>query len=108
MGDFNIDLLNYESHHLTEEYINTMNSLSFQPMITKPTRITDYSATLIDHIFFNSLEYYTVSGNIIYDISDHLPNFVLIDNANIQNKSKKSSNVTIQIVTGTHLLKTSK
>ena len=52
MGDFNIDLLNYESHHLTEEYINTMNSLSFQPMITKPTRITDHSATLIDHIFF--------------------------------------------------------
>ena len=90
MGDFNIDLLNYESHHLTEEYINTMNFLSFQPMITKPTtRITDHSATLIDHIFFNSLEYYTVSGNIIYDISDHLPNFVLIDNANIQNKSKK-------------------
>ena len=52
MGDFNIDLLDYESHHLTEEYINTMNSLSFQPMITKPTRITDHSATLIDHFFF--------------------------------------------------------
>ena len=34
-------------------------------------------------------EYYTVNGNIIYDISDHLPNFVLIDNANIQNKSKR-------------------
>ena len=28
MGDFNIDPLNYESHHITEEYINTMNSLS--------------------------------------------------------------------------------
>ena len=54
MGYFNIDLLDYESHHLTEEYINTMNSLSFQPMITKPTRITDHSATLIDHFFFNS------------------------------------------------------
>ena len=48
-----------------------------------------YSATLIDHIFFNSLEYYTVSENIIYAISDLLPNFVLIDNANIQNRSKK-------------------
>ena len=89
MGDFNIDLLNYKSHHLTEEYINTMNSLSFQPMITKPKRITDHYATLIGHIFFNPLEYFTVSGNIIYNISDHLPNFVLIDNANIQNKSKK-------------------
>ena len=89
-GDFYIDLLNYESHHLTEEYINTMKSLAFEPMITKPTRITDHSATLIDHIFFNSLEYYTVSRNIIYGISDHLPNSVLINNAaNIPKNSKK-------------------
>lgn len=89
MGDFNIDLINYESHHLTEEYINTLNSFSFQPLIIKPTRITHHSATLIDNIFFNSLDHYTISGNIIYDISDHLPNFLIIDNAGISSKSRK-------------------
>ena len=29
--------------------------------------------------FFNSLEHFTISGNIIYDISDHLPNFLIFD-----------------------------
>ena len=34
---------------------------------TKPTRITEHSTTLIDNIFFNSLEYHTVSGNLVTD-----------------------------------------
>ena len=51
----------------------------FQPQILQPTRITDHSATLIDNIFFNSLEHFTISGNVIYDISDHLPNFLIFD-----------------------------
>ena len=89
MGDFNIDLLKYESHQLTEEFINTMNTFSFSPMITKPTRITDHSATLIDHIFSNSLDYYTISGNIIFDITDHLSNFLLIDNTFFHSKTNK-------------------
>ena len=44
----------------------------------QPTRITDHSATLIDNIFFNSLEHFTISGNLIYDLTDHLPNFLLV------------------------------
>ena len=28
--------------------------------------------------FFNSLEHLTLSGNIIYDLTDHLPNFLII------------------------------
>ena len=49
------------------------------PHILKPTRITGNSAPLIDNIFFNSIKYHTVSGNILTDISDHLPNFLIID-----------------------------
>ena len=41
--------------------------------------ITDHSATLIDNIFFNSLEHFAISGNIIYNIADHLANFLIID-----------------------------
>ena len=44
----------------------------------QPTRITDHSATLIDNIFFNSLEHFTISGNLIYDLTDHLPNFLVV------------------------------
>ena len=59
--------------------MNTMSSYFFTPHILKPTRITHHSATLIDNIFFNSLNYHTISGNLITDISDHLPNFLIID-----------------------------
>ena len=37
---------------------------------TEPTRITNHSSTLIDNIFFNSIEYQTVSGNFLYDLTD--------------------------------------
>ena len=79
MGDFNLNLLNFESHTPTDLFINTLATYCFQPHIIKPTRITDHSATLIDHIYFNSVEHATVSGNLVCDISDHLPNFLIIN-----------------------------
>ena len=51
MGDFNINLLNFEDCQLTEEFINTIVSYDFLPNILQPTRITDHTATLIDNIF---------------------------------------------------------
>ena len=78
MGDFNINLLNFDSHANTELFVNTMGSYNFYPQILKPTRITEHSATLIDNIFFNSLEYHTISGNLVTDIFDHMPNFFII------------------------------
>lgn len=79
LGDFNFNLLNYENHYHTEEFLNTLNSNFFEPHITKPTRVTDHTSTLIDNIFFNSIDYDCTSGNIIYNISDHLPNFLIIN-----------------------------
>ena len=78
LGDFNLDLLKFETHNPTNEFINILSSFCFQPHILQPTRITDHSKTLIDN-FFNSLEHFTISGNIIYDITDHLPNFLIFD-----------------------------
>ena len=79
LGDFNIDLLKFDSHPGSEELTNTLGSFSFHPQILKPTRITHHSATLIDNIFFNSLEHHTISGNILSGITDHLPNFIIIN-----------------------------
>ncbi len=46
-----------------------------------PTRITDHSATLIEHILVrhtpDTINNDIISGNIFTDITDHLPNFVL-------------------------------
>ena len=43
MGDFNINILNSENHDLTGQFVDT-----FLLLITRPTRITATSATLID------------------------------------------------------------
>ena len=79
MGDFNLNLLNVDSHPSTEEFLNTLGTYFYNPHILQPTRITNHSATLIDNIFFNSLSHHTISGNLVYDLSDHLPNFLIIN-----------------------------
>ena len=56
-----------------------MYSNAFLPLITKPTRITPTSATLIDNIYSNDIpgENTQMQGIIYTDISDHLPIFLL-------------------------------
>ena len=81
LGDFNINLMNCESHCDTNIFFNSLISHSFYPVISKPTRITEYSATLIDNIFCNQLAF---SGNIksgilCTDISDHFPVFSIFN-----------------------------
>ena len=75
---FNLDLLKFESHPDTDNFLSTLGLFYFQPQILQPTRITDHSATLIDNIFFNSLEHFVISGNLCYDLTDHLPNFLIV------------------------------
>ena len=74
-GDFNLDLLKYNSNLPTKRFIDMMFSLGMFPLISKPSRITDVRATLIDNIFTNELTYTITSGLLINDISDHLPVF---------------------------------
>lgn len=78
LGDFNLDLLKFESHPDTDSFLSTLGTFYFQPQILQPTRITNHSATLIDNIFFNSLEHFVFSGNLCYDLTDHLPNFLIV------------------------------
>ena len=73
MGDFNVNLLNYESHSETNDFINTMVSHYLLPHILHPTRVTDHSATVTDNNFSNNTSHKTVSGNIITQISGHFP-----------------------------------
>ena len=82
MGDYNINLLNSDSHKDTGDFINSMYSLSMFPLINKPTRITKYSATLIDNIFTNHLgeNFQFLQGILYTDISDHMPIYHITTN----------------------------
>ena len=68
--DFNINLINYETHIGTKHFIDT----GIHPLIAKPTRITLDSCTLIDNTFTNFTDEFN-SGIFINDIIDHLPIF---------------------------------
>jgi exonuclease III len=78
-GDFNINLLNIDTHHYTNDFLNTMSTALFRPLIHVPTRITSTSSSLIDNIFTNSLNFNESAGLLLSDISDHLPIFLILD-----------------------------
>ena len=75
-GDINNDFLKYSAHSTTTSYIDHLFSNNFLPVIVMPTRITDRSATLVDHYsdgsYKNSNNLVNM-GNIWCDITDHLP-----------------------------------
>ena len=87
MGDFNINLLGYESDSETNDFINIMVSHYLLPYILHPTRVTDLSATIIDNIFSNVCEFKTISGNIMVQLADHFTQFLIMGKASVQYKN---------------------
>ncbi len=87
-GDFNLNLLAYQSSTIVEDFLNTMFANFFQPLILKPTRfIENQNPSLIDNIFINSIDNNAWSGNLIAKVSDHMPNFLILDQKlNISNQ----------------------
>lgn len=70
-GDFNLNL--FDNNENVRYFVNLMHSFSLHCLIRKATRVTDSSATLIDHIW--STQVYSNDANYIIetDISDHFP-----------------------------------
>ena len=90
-GDFNINLLNHTNPG-SQALMDLATSYSFLPIIDKPTRITDISATLIDNFFTNILPS-PKSGILLADISDHLPIFMRIQSCNFKSPVNNSTSV---------------
>ena len=79
LGDFNINLLDYEKHSGVSDFYDLITSYGFRPLILQPTRVTKTSATLIDNIFINDLSCLSKGGNLVTSISDHYMQFSQID-----------------------------
>ena len=62
IGDFNIDLLKFDTNEDINLYYNSLTSNFFAPYILQPTR--PISKSLIDNIFLNTFEYSSFSGNL--------------------------------------------
>ena len=65
---------------IKNEFLDSLASNSFIPLILQPTRITSHSNTLIDNIFSNVIDPDIISGNLTATISDHLSQFAIIPN----------------------------
>ena len=72
--------MNYNEHNQTNEFLDSLPTNSFIPLILHPTRISSHSNTLIDNVFSNVIDPDIISGNFAATISDHLPQFAIIPN----------------------------
>ena len=78
-----MDFLKSEVHQLTQDFIEMNIYSGLIPVISRPTRITRSSATLIDNIIISQElinDYHC--GLLIEDISDHLPCLLSIEKLN--------------------------
>ena len=72
-GDLNLDLLRLSENRFITEYVETFFLFGFLQLVLKPTRISNLSASLIDHVITNvvSNDYKTLI--LCNTISDHFP-----------------------------------
>ena len=78
-GDFNLNLLNHDTNTQVDNFLNILYSNFCQSYIVLPTRIVDNAKpSLLDNIFANTIEHDPISGNLTNKISDHLPNFLIL------------------------------
>ena len=77
--DHNLDFIKHNKHNPTQLYLTQNLDYHMVPTITRPTRITDNSATLIDNLFVSQkLQDKYKSSILINDFSDHLPCYVIL------------------------------
>ena len=90
LGDFNIDLMRYNEHKATNEFLDSLASNSYLPYIIQPSRHTSHSRTLIDKIFSYFISKDIICGNITATISGHLSQFLISSNTFANPPSNKS------------------
>ena len=86
-------MLQHESSQQVKNYTTLMLAYNCTQLITRPTRITDHSATLLHHIYTNNIKMPVQPGIILSDLSDHLPTFVMIKSTCLK---QKNSSITLR------------
>ena len=79
--DHNLDFLKSAKQGPTNDFIEMNLDFGMIPTVTRPTRITKTTATLIDNILVSQNLCSTYISNILVnDISDHLPSICVLKN----------------------------
>ena len=88
MGDLNIDVLSQNKENSVIQYKNMLLSLGLKNKISKPTRITETTETVLDHVITNLPNDVMYSGILVAKVTDHLPVFALCGLNPVRTKSQ--------------------
>ena len=92
--DHNLDFLKSSWHMDTQNFIELNLESNLLSCITRPTRITKSTATLIDNVLISkNLQGKQDSKILITDSSDHLPSVVTINGNFLGKKTKNRNNI---------------
>ena len=79
-----MDIWKHEEHNKTHNFLDIIDENNLIPLITKPTRLTCYSKTIIDILTNTFKEYLTHESGIIFaTISDHFPVYHICRNIKV-------------------------
>jgi len=87
-GDFNVDLLKCNTNPRSSEFLELLFTYGLLQIVTKPTRCTDNSASLIDHIITNQCVPNFSTTILTSKISDHFPVLHFLPSKSISEKPK--------------------
>ena len=90
LGDFNKDLLHGSQYR---EWLNNMTSLGFTQLIHEPTRVTNATSTLIDHIYTSNEENISEAHVAQLGVNDH---YAIFCNRKINCILKRNSHKSIK------------
>ena len=91
LGDFNITLEIEKNITLLIRYLNMLISYGAFPLITKPTRITENSLSIINHIISNDIKHPILPGIFeTCNVRDHYPMFCKIGTLTTKNDNVKT------------------
>ena len=76
-GDFNFDLLKHENSLPVRNLIDLLHGYNLLSLINKPTRVTNETASIIDHIWSNVTKC-SFSGAVTIEVTDHYPTFPVL------------------------------
>ena len=86
--DHNLNLLKSENHKGTHEFLDLMLQHQLYPSVTRPSRVTQMTTTLINNIFISEKFHQSFdSAVLLRDILDHLPLLCLVKQTKLLDKS---------------------
>ena len=90
MGDFNINLLEYDSHTPTTDFVNNFFHTAFFLVFITQQEFQNIEPLLLITFTLMVLMPTLQGGNILMQITDHFPQFLILKNAQVSHNKSES------------------